>query len=91
MQPGLNGLRDELQSKGKISFDVKVVPRSAVTGFAGYMADGTLKIKLAAVPEKNRANQMLIEFLANEFHTLRDKVEVVSGATSTRKRVQVSI
>ncbi len=36
---------------------VKVIPRSAKTEIAGEMADGTLKVKIAAPPEKGKANE----------------------------------
>ena len=42
---------------------VKVIPRSAKTEIVGEMADGTLKIKIAAPPEKGKANEELIRFL----------------------------
>ena len=36
---------------------VKVVPRSKSSEVAGVMADGSLRVKVAAVPEKGRANE----------------------------------
>jgi uncharacterized protein YggU (UPF0235/DUF167 family) len=42
----------------------KVIARSARMGLAGVMADGTGKIKLAAVPEDGKANVALLTFLA---------------------------
>jgi uncharacterized protein len=68
---------------------VKVQPRSARTEWAGQLADGTLKVRVAAVPDKGQANEELIRFLAAEFKVGRKDVEIVSGLTSTLKRVQV--
>ena len=43
---------------------VKVIPRSRKTEFAGEMEDGSVKIKVAAVPEDGKANKELCSFLA---------------------------
>jgi uncharacterized protein YggU (UPF0235/DUF167 family) len=50
---------------------VKVIPRSAGSQIAGTMADGTLKIKIAAPPEKGEANHALIAFLAQHYGVAR--------------------
>ena len=68
---------------------VKVIPRSSKSEVAGTMADGTLKIKLAAVPEKGKANEELRELLARHFNVPPRDVEITSGLTSTRKTVRV--
>ncbi len=68
---------------------VKVVPRSRKTELAGQMADGAWKIRLAAVPENNQANEALCAFLAAHFHVPRSAVKILSGATATRKRIQI--
>jgi uncharacterized protein len=64
---------------------VKVIPRSAKTEIVGTMADGTLKIRIAAPPEKGKANAELIRFLAAHYGVTR--VEIVSGHTSVLKMV----
>ncbi len=68
---------------------VKVVPRSAKTGLAGKMADGSWKIRLAAVPEHGKANRELIVFLAEHFGVAPGRVHIVSGKTSTHKRIHI--
>ncbi len=68
---------------------VKVVPRSKRTEFAGEMADGTLKIHVAAPPEKGQANEALCAFLARHYGVPRGAVQVTSGQTATRKLVRV--
>jgi uncharacterized protein (TIGR00251 family) len=68
---------------------VKVIPKSSRTELAGILADGTWKIKVAAAPEKGRANQALCEFLADHFRVAKSKVRIVSGATSHLKRIHV--
>ena len=68
---------------------VKVIPKSSRTELAGILPDGTWKIKVAAAPEKGRANQALCEFLADHFRVAKSKVRIVSGGTSHLKRIHV--
>jgi uncharacterized protein (TIGR00251 family) len=66
---------------------VKVIPRSAKTEIAGEMADGTLKIRIAAPPEKGKANEELIRFLSAHFGV--KKVEIISGHTAALKIIRL--
>ncbi len=68
---------------------VKVIPRSRKTEFAGEMEDGTVKIKVAAVPEDGKANKELCTFLARHYKVPQANVSVISGAASQRKLVRV--
>lgn len=72
-----------------MTLKVKVTPRSSRTEFAGEMADGTLKIRVAAPADKGLANQELCTFLARHFGVPRAQVEVISGQTATRKLVRI--
>lgn len=64
---------------------IKVTPRAKKTEFAGKMDDGTIKIRLKAVPEDGKANAELLDFLGKN---CGGKWELVSGATNTRKIVR---
>ena len=55
----------------------------------GPMADGTWKVKVAAVPENGKANEELCRILAEYFAVQRDAVEVIAGQTNTRKTVRL--
>lgn len=68
---------------------VKVIPKSAKTEIVGEMADGTLKIRVAAPPEKGKANAELCAFLARQYGVPRDRVRVMTGETSTHKQVRI--
>lgn len=68
---------------------VKVIPRSPRTELAGQMSDGTLKVRVAAPPEKGKANAELCAFLAAHYGVPRDAVAVVSGHTAALKLVRV--
>jgi uncharacterized protein len=64
---------------------VKVIPRSPKTEIVGTMADGTLKIRIAAPPEKGKANAELIRFL--RAHYGAERAEIISGHTASLKMV----
>ena len=68
---------------------VKVIPRSAKTEFAGELSDGTIKVRVAAPPDKGKANDELCAFLARRYQVSRDAVSVVSGRTATLKLVRI--
>ena len=68
---------------------VKVIPRAQRSEVVGPMADGTLKVKVAAVPEDGKANEELCRTLAAYFNVPRSSVEVVAGQTNTRKMVRL--
>jgi uncharacterized protein (TIGR00251 family) len=72
-----------------VTLRIKVIPRSAKTEIAGEMADGTLKIRVAAPPEKGKANEALCEFLAQHFGIARSGVSVISGHGAALKLVRV--
>lgn len=68
---------------------VKVIPKSSRNEVVGEMADGTLKVKIAAAPEKGKANAELCSFLAKHFGVPSRNVSILSGETSHRKLVRV--
>jgi hypothetical protein len=69
---------------------VKIIPRSARNQIVGALSDGTLKIRIAAAPEKGKANEALCAFLADHYRVPKANVMVVSGHTSTLKLVRIS-
>ncbi len=72
-----------------MNLKVKVVPRSGRSEIVGAMADGTLKVRIAAPPEKGKANAELRAFLARHFGVRREDVIIVSGETSPLKQVRI--
>ncbi len=76
------------ESGGAITFSVKVVPRSSRTEIAGTEGDA-LRIRLKAPPVEGRANEALIEFLANTFRIGKANVEIVRGETGRHKLVRL--
>lgn len=72
-----------------VVFCVKVVPASSKTHIAGLL-DGMIKVKVAAPPEKGKANKCLIEFLAKKLSIRKKDVRVVSGMTSPIKKIEIT-
>ncbi|MCX6597336.1 MAG: DUF167 domain-containing protein [Acidobacteria bacterium] len=72
-----------------LTLNVKVVPRSSRSEVAGTMDDGTLKVKVAAVPD--RANEELCSVLAAHYQVPARDVSVIAGLTSTRKTVRIML
>ena len=68
---------------------VKVIPKSSKTELAGYLPDGTWKVRVAAAPEKGKANRALCEFIAEKLGVAKSRVRIISGETSQLKRVRV--
>jgi uncharacterized protein len=87
---GPEELRRMMLNTGAVSFDVKVIPRAAKSEIVGFLEDGTLKVKLCAVPEKGKANAELCNVLGAWVGVSRHRVSILSGETSQRKRVKIT-
>ena len=86
----LEELRERLTRDGSITISVRVLPRAARSELLDILADGSLRVKLAAVPEKGRANEELREVLAHYFGVSKSRVELISGQTSQHKRLKIN-
>ena len=82
-------LSAELARTGRLTLNIKVTPKSSKTAIVGMLPDGTLRINVAAAPEKGKANAELCAFLGKQFGMPRSRVAVESGHTSRYKRVSV--
>jgi uncharacterized protein len=78
-----------LAAAGHVIFEVKVITRSSASGIVGLLEDGTIKIRLAAVPEKGKANEELRTLLAASFAVPKRNVTILAGETSTHKRIRI--
>jgi len=68
---------------------IKVTPSARATEITGFMVDNTIKIRIAAAPEKGKANKALIDFLSSLLALPKDKIEIVSGETSHIKLLKI--
>jgi len=72
-----------------ISLAVKVQPRAqknAVTGVVGE----SLKLALTAPPVEGRANEAVVEFVAELFRIPRSSVTIASGLSSRNKVIRLT-
>ena len=77
------------ESAKGVSFSVKVQPRARRNAITGTLGDA-LKLALTAPPVEGRANQAVIEFLAETLEIPRASVTITSGETSRNKVVRVA-
>ncbi len=70
---------------------VRVIPNASRTEIVGWMADGGLKIKLAAPPVDGKANQELVSFLAKTLGAPKSEIEITNGLTSKKKTIRLPI
>jgi uncharacterized protein (TIGR00251 family) len=64
---------------------VRVRAGARRTGVAGEH-DGSLRIDVAAAPDKGKANRAVADVLADLFDLTKSSVELVSGARTPKKR-----
>ena len=76
------------QVNGGVVFVAKIVPGGSRTGLCGLL-NGMMKIKISAAPEKGKANQELVGFLAKKLGVKKNAVSIISGQTNPVKQVQV--
>lgn len=72
------------QTNQGISFKVKVIPNSSRSEIVGWENE-ELKVRLAAIPEKGKANNELIRFLADILALSKSKVQLIYGEASRHK------
>ena len=77
------------QSAQDVVFQVKLVPASSKTQISGLL-DGMLKVKVSAAPEKGKANDCLVKFLAKTLGVKKNAVTIVSGLSSPVKQIKIS-
>ena len=81
----------QLRAQGKLFLKVKVTPKSARSEVAGWLADGTLKVRIQAAPERGKANVELCRLLARELGVPQESVRIVSGEASPLKRIRIQL
>ena len=84
----MENLKVKVTESGVV-FGVKVVPGSSRTALAGVLGN-LLKVKVAAPPEKSKANKCLIEFLAKQLGVKKNQISIITGQTKPVKTVQVT-
>ncbi|AQQ08394.1 hypothetical protein L21SP3_00170 [Sedimentisphaera cyanobacteriorum] len=76
------------EGPGWVELGFKIVPGSSRTAISGCH-DGMIKVKVAAPPEKGKANKELISYLASRLNAKKKDIELVSGASNPVKRLKI--
>jgi len=79
---------DAQEREGAVTFLVRVQPRASKDESAGEMG-GALKVRLRAPAVEDRANEALVEFLAQLLKTPRSAVRILGGERSRSKRMEI--
>ena len=77
-----------VSSSAGLSFSVKVQPGASKGAIVGVEGD-YLRIRLAAPPVDGKANEALIEILAQNLSVSKSQVQIQSGLSSRRKIIRV--
>ena len=79
----------EMQEReGAVILLVRVQPRASKDEIAGEI-NGALRVRLRAPAVEDRANEALVEFLAELLKTPKSAVRILSGDRSRTKRIEI--
>ena len=78
------------ETKDSLIIFAKIVPGSSKTSIEGLL-DGMLKVKIAAQPEKGKANKELRSFLAKKLGVKKRDISVISGHTNPLKQLEIKM
>lgn len=67
---------------------IKVVPKASRNRISGWIGD-RLKIQVMAAPERGRANEAVIEVLAQTLDLPRSACRILSGHASPQKTAEI--
>ena len=81
---------DHIKKDGNIwLIRVKITPNQPKNDFFSLLDDGTLKIRIKAIPEKGKANKELIKFLSEELLVAKDNIEIIAWAADQIKIIRI--
>lgn len=73
---------------------IRVSPNASKCAIVGVFRDVAglqyLKVALVSVPEKGKANQELIKFLAKQLNVSKSSLDIISGETDRYKKIRLS-
>ncbi|MBI5152282.1 DUF167 domain-containing protein [Candidatus Peregrinibacteria bacterium] len=72
-----------------VYLNIKISAGAQKTALKGKLSNGTLKISIAAPPEKGKANAALIKFLASHFHVAPQRISIERGANNPLKLIKI--
>jgi hypothetical protein len=68
---------------------VRITPRATRNEIVEVLDDGTIKVRIAAPPADNEANEVLIEYLSEILGVPKSKLDIVAGVAGRDKLISV--
>jgi uncharacterized protein (TIGR00251 family) len=68
---------------------VRITPRASSNEIAEVLGDGTIKVRLAAPPADDEANEALVVFLSEILGVPKSQLEIVAGSVGRDKLISV--
>ena len=68
---------------------VRVMPRASRNEVVEILADGTVKVRIAASPADDEANAVLLDFLSEILGVPKNKLDIVAGVVGRDKLISV--
>lgn len=79
---------DFRETKCGVVFKVWVVPRATRTEVVG-VKDDSLRVRLAALPNKGKANDALVRFFTEKLKISKQQIVIIEGHKSRRKKIAI--
>ncbi len=68
---------------------VRVTPRASRNEIVALLEDGTIKVRIAAPPSDNEANETLIAFLSEVLGVPKSRLDIVAGLNGRDKLISI--
>lgn len=68
---------------------IRVTPRASRNEIVELLEDGTIKVRIAAPPSDNEANETLISFLAEVLGVPKSRLDIVAGISGRDKLISI--
>jgi len=68
---------------------IRITPRASSNEIAEVLDDGTIRVRLAAPPTDNEANDALLVYLAEILGVPKTQLEIVAGSDGRDKLISV--
>ena len=68
---------------------VRITPRANRNEIVELLDDGTIKVRIAAPPTDDEANQVLLDYLSEILGVPRSKLDIVAGEAGRDKLISI--
>lgn len=82
-------IQKELDNNNEVYLRVKANPGASKSEIKQILDNETIKMNVAAIPEKGKANKEIIKFFAKLFKLKKENIKIISGASSKIKLIKI--